>query len=213
MPGLFIFFILTVMKKVCIVLIVAASLAGCGGEAKKKVMVLGRGELTATGTTIIMKEGPGHAEQVIEVDKGATELTVDVGGGSKSIKIPGDQGYYVLNLKKDTIVGSKQEIGADLSRGGVISQESLQGMIDSMQQLTVGANIKEGKTLIVFPMEAKKVSSNDDARVFGPFTGIPSTMDAGKDGKAPDIFKLFTNTQMRERIANFKKATVNLEQK
>jgi hypothetical protein len=199
------------MKKTCAILFLSASLASCGKEATKKLLVLGRGELTANGTSVVMKDGAGHIEKIMEVDKDVNELSIDVGSGAKSIKVPTEEGYYVLNLKKDTVISSKQDIGADLSRNTVISQESLQGMIDSMQQLITGSNLQEGKTVLIAPQQVKKIASKPSAQVFGPFTGIPSSIDAGDDGKAPDIYKLFTNTQLRERIANYKKATVNLE--
>lgn len=199
------------MKKTFAILLLSASIVGCGKEATKKILVLGRGELTANGTSVVMKDGAGHIEKLMEVDKNVNELSVDVGSGAKSIKVPTEEGYFVLNLKKDTIISSKQDLGADLNRNAVISQESLQGMIDSMQQLVAGANLQEGKTVLIAPQEVKKITSKSTAQVFGPFTGIPSSIDADADGKAPELYKLFTNTQLRERIANYKKATVNLE--
>jgi hypothetical protein len=46
-----------------------------------------------------------------------------------------------------------------------------------------------------------------DAKVFGPFTKIPATLDADKNGNAPEIYKFYTNTEMRQLINNFKKMT------
>jgi hypothetical protein len=53
-----------------------------------------------------------------------------------------------------------------------------------------------------------KVSANKKAKVFGPFTKIPGSLDADENGKAPEVFKFYTTTEMRELIANLKKQTI-----
>lgn len=198
------------MRRILSILIVSAALVSCGGkEGGKKLLIMGRGAITANGTDITLKEGAGHAEQEIDLEDKVTDLSVDAGEGKKTMKIPAETGYYILNLKKDTLVGSLQKLGKDLSRADVITQEELKRTIDSLQQLTTGANVKAGGiNSFILPNEIKKVSSNVDARVYGPFTGIPASIDPGKDGKDPELYKFYTNTQLRERIATLKKATI-----
>jgi hypothetical protein len=60
---------------------------------------------------------------------------------------------------------------------------------------------------MILPNKPTKISDNPDAKVFGPFTKIPGTLEADKNGKAPEIYKFYTNTEMRDLIANFKKMT------
>ena len=57
------------------------------------------------------------------------------------------------------------------------------------------------------PNQLVKISDNTDAKVFGPFTKIPGTIEADKDGKAPEIYKFYTNTELRELIEKLKTMT------
>jgi hypothetical protein len=197
------------LKQMFSVLLVSVFFVSCGGNTiERKVLVMGRGEIQANGTNVVLKEGAGHAEQTIDLEGDATELAVETGSGKTNIKVPAGEGYYILNLKKDTLIGSRQLLGSDLNRKGVMTQEELRATIDSLERLTTGANIKEGGlTSIIYPNELKKISSDGDARVYGPFNNIPGAIEPGKDGKEPELYKFYTNTQMRERVTNLKKAT------
>ena len=88
-------------------------------------------------------------------------------------------------------------------------QEELKGIIDSLNLLTTGANVKpENHNYMVLPNKAAKISANPKAKVYGPFTKIPGTLDADEDGKAPEIYKFYTINELREVIANLKKQTI-----
>ena len=185
------------------------ALSACGGEATtKKLLVLGRGEIKVTGNDITMNDKSGYAEKLVDVvgDK-AVSYNVNTPVGKTTVNVPEEAGFFILNLKTDTLVGSQQNIGNDLS-GRTVTQEELKVRIDSLVKLTSGANVSAGNhNYIVFPNELKKVSSNAEAKVFGPFTKIPGTLEADKDGKAPEIYKFYTNTEMRELIDKLKKMT------
>lgn len=165
---------------------------------------MGRGDITATGNDIAMKDGSGYAEQTVEVtgDK-AVSWNVETPAGKTTITIPEDKGFYILNLKTDTIVGAEQIMGRDLGTR-TISQEELKVKIDSLTKLTAGANVSSHNYFIL-PKQLIKISPNIEAKVFGPFNKIPSTLEADKNGNAPELYKFYTNTEMRELIANLKK--------
>ncbi len=170
---------------------------------------MGRGAITANGNDITMKDGSGYAEEMAEVsgDK-AADWNVTTAAGKTTINIPAEKGFYILNLRNDTIVGSQQIFGTDISSSRTITQEELKGKIDSLTKLTTGANISpNGHNYMILPNQLKKISDNSDSKVFGPFTKIPGTLEADKNGKAPEIYKFYTNNEMRDLIANFKKMT------
>lgn len=168
---------------------------------------MGRGEIVTNENSITMKEGSGYAEKTIDVKDETGELAVETSEGKKAIKVPADNGFYILNLKTDTIVGSLQNFGKDLSSSKVMTQEELKVKIDSLQQLTKGANIVNGRNYFIKPNELGKVSSNVDALVFGPFQKIPGSINK-EEGKTPEIYKFYTNTEVRELIANLKKLSI-----
>lgn len=192
-----------------IVLFGIVTLFGCNSTELKKVLIMGRGAIAANGNDITMKEGSGYSEETVEVsgDK-AVSWSVTTPTGKTTVDIPGEKGFYVLNLKTDTIVGSQQIFGKDLSSSHTITQEELKMKIDSLSKLTAGANVSPGHNYFILPNQVVKISSNTEAKIFGPFTKIPGTLDADKNGKAPEIYKFYTNSEMRELIANLKKMTL-----
>lgn len=180
----------------------------CSSPVTKKVLIVGRGKITANEKEVTMTDGSGYTEERIELhgDK-PTDLSVTTPTGKTTINVPGDAGFYILSLRSDTIVGSEQNMGKDLG-GRTISQEELKVKIDSLTKLTTGANVSAaGHNYFILPNQLAKVSSNMEAEVFGPFTKIPGSIEADKDGKAPEIYKFYTNGEMRELIANLKKMT------
>lgn len=183
------------------------ALSACNSPVTKKVLIFGKGGITANGNDITMKDGSGSVEETVELrgEEGAT-WNVQTPSGKTSIEIPKEPGFYVLNLKADTLVGSQQIIGKDISSNRTITQEELKVKIDSLTKLTTGANVSStAHTFFITPNKLEKISENVEAKVFGPFNKIPATLEANKDGKAPELYKLYTNKEMRELIDNFKK--------
>jgi hypothetical protein len=181
----------------------------CSSPVTKKVLVVGRGKITATGNDIKMNDDLATAEETVEVhgDK-PVSYNVTTPTGKTTIEIPVDKGFYILNLRSDTLVGSLQVMGKDLG-GRTISQEELKTKIDSLNKLTTGANVSPANhNFFILPNQLSKVTSNMDAKVFGPFNKIPSTIEADQNGKAPEIYKFYSNNELRQLIANLKKLTI-----
>ncbi|HLL42687.1 MAG TPA: hypothetical protein VK369_06085 [Segetibacter sp.] len=185
------------------------TLLACSSSPSKKVLIMGRGAITTNGNEITMKEGSGYSEETVEVSgEKAISWNVTTPAGKTTINIPEEKGFYVLNLKTDTIVGSQQILGKDLSSGRTMTQEELKIKIDSLTKLTTGSNVSPGgPNYIILPNQVVKISSNTEAKIFGPFTKIPGTLEAGKDGKTPELYKFYTNSEMRGLIASLKKMT------
>lgn len=185
-----------------ITLIVSGLIVSCSNGPSKKVIIIGKGEIVVNENSITMKDKSGYAEQIMELS-GNKEivLNIETPKEKSTVTIPVDAGVFILNLRADTLAGSKQNFGKDLNNREVISQEKIKLIIDSLQNLTVGKNVNaEGNNFMILPNQFTKISSNINAKVFGPFTKIPSTLEADKDGNAPELYKFYTNTEVRDLI-------------
>jgi hypothetical protein len=179
----------------------------CAPKQNKKVMILSKGDITAEGANVTIKGSSGSADKTIDL---ADEKTLEVStpDGKKSVNVPAEDGFYILNLRTDTIVGAEQNLKNDLG-GGTITQEMLKGKIDSLGKLTAGANVSaQNHNYLIAPGEIKKISASKSAKVFGPFTKVSSSIEADENGKAPEIYKFYTNGEVRELIEKFKKMTI-----
>lgn len=197
------------MKKISLILLCAVTVfASCESGNKKKVLVMGKGTLTARENNITLKEGSGYAETMMELsDSKETTLTIE-GSGQKNVTVPAEEGFYILNLRNDTVVGARQNIGTDLSSSKVITQEELKLKIDSLVKLTTGANVSAGGSNFMLPPgSVTKVSGNPNARIYGPFTKIPGSLKPDPDGKELELFKFYTNNEMRELIEKLRAQT------
>lgn len=194
-------------KYIFIILAAGAIFSACNGTANKKVLIMGRGAIATSGNDITIKDGSGYTEETVDVSGGkATTWNVTTPSGKTTVNIPEEKGFYILNTKTDTIVGSRQIFGKDISSNQTMTQEELKIKIDSLIKLTAGANISSaGNNYFVLPNELKKITDNTEAKIFGPFSKIPGTLESDKNGKAPEIYKFYTNSEMRDLIAHLKK--------
>lgn len=197
------------MKKSLFGLLPLALLAACGGGSEKKVLVMVKGSLTVTENTINVKEGTGYSEkEIVLKDSKPTTLTAKTADDkTTTIDVPAEPGYYILSLRSDTVVGSYQQAGTESAGGQVISQESLKQKIDSLDQLTKGANVSAAnRNYLISPNQLLKVTSNTDARIFGPFRRIPAAgIEPPADGKELEIYKFSTNNEVRETMEKLRK--------
>jgi hypothetical protein len=190
------------MKKLTVAFILMASvflITACS-ESKpgKKVLVMASGDITVSENNVTLEEGTTHNEKEMNVT--GDQITVKTAGGSVNIPVTA-AGLYILNLKKDTIVGSYQRVGTDNSQE-VISLENLQKRIDSLNQLMKGTNVSEAnRNFCIAPQQAVKISDNTNAQVIGPYLRMPGSFEPGKEH---EIYKFYTNKEMQEIVDKLK---------
>ncbi len=176
-----------------------ASLAACS-RVTKKVVIMSSGQVTVDNKNIKLEPGMQHNEQTVDFNgNGRVVLNIQTTDGTDTIGIE-DNGLYILNLKlQDTLVGEALNYGAASARTRV-SDEELTHLIDSTRKLILGMGASdETKTYFILPHTIKKISTDLDAIVVGPFEGIPYQVDK-KNGKIPEVYKLFTNKQQRATL-------------
>ncbi len=182
---------LLLMKKLLIISCAVLTLASCGSKPTK-VIVMASGKITAEGNTVNFEPGTTHNEVVVQ-DPGES-IVVKTEGSDKSFPIAGP-GTYILNLKKDTIAGSYQQVGKDVS-SEVISQEALAQKVDSLYRLMAGTNVSAAaRNYNIKPGELVKITDNGNAQVVGPFMRMPASFEGGKE---LEIYKFYTNKELRE---------------
>ena len=184
-------------------LTVMVCLTACKGH-EKKILVYASGNIKVDDTKqhITVAEGTTHHEQELDFTSGdPVNLDITYPQGKLTLSATED-GLYIANCKPDTVVGSMQHVGAEGGEGR-ITQDALKQKLDSLQKLVLGQNVSEaGHNYFIPPGKIVKLSSNAKGKVFGPFTTIPSSFDAGS---VPEIYKFYSMKEMREIIGNFQK--------
>jgi hypothetical protein len=172
-------------------------LSSCG---HKKIWVYASSKIQVDESqkNITVTEGTTHNEQALEFG-GSSPVTLQVQSPAGKFSIEAtENGLYIANLQKDTLVGSYQHIGADNGKI-VYTPELIQHAVDSLQKLIEGKNISEAnKNYFIPPGKIGRISANTDARIFGPYTTVPSGFDAST---VPELYKFYTNNEVREIIA------------
>jgi hypothetical protein len=186
-------------------LFVVVLFAACKGH-EKKVLVYASDKITVDDSkqriTIASGDGTTHHEQELDFTTGdPVTLNVESPQGKYTVTIP-DDGLYIANLKSDTVVGSRQHVGAE---GGEarITQDLLKQKVDSLEKLMQGQNISEAnQNYFIAPGKAVKIGNETTAKVFGPFTTVASSFDAGS---VPAIYKFYSMKEMREIVGKLDK--------
>ena len=167
--------------------------------SSKKVLIMSNGKVTVNENTITLQQGGTHTETSVVPDGDSLIVVSPSGTSGYAVK---ENGLYILNLKKDTLVGSYQRTGTDNSQQ-VISQENLVVRIDSLQQLMVGKNATEAsRNYTIFPLSVARITTNVDAQVVGPFLKMPGSFDASREH---EVYKFYTNKEMAEIVDKLKK--------
>lgn len=196
------------MKKIIGLLpLIALLLNACSGGAGtgKKLVVISSGKFTIDKKLIVFEPGNQHNEQELKFnEKEKVTITVKSTDGEKIFDITED-GTWLLNLKKDTVVGGLVNYG-DGGTPASISGEELNRIIDSTKQLMLGENTSfEKKNFNLAPNTIKKISNDFGANILSPYKLIPAKIELDKDGKAPEFYKFFTNSQKREALEDMLK--------
>lgn len=179
------------MKQILTCLIALLILASCS-KPGTKVLVMASGKVAVEGNVVTLDPGTTHNEVTFETSE--KSITVKGAGNEQQIEIPSN-GYFILNLKKDTLVGSYQKTGTE-STQEVITQESLAIRIDSLHQLMQGTNVSaEKRNFNIPPNKLVKITDNLEADIIGPYLRVPGSFEAGKEY---EIYKFYTNKEVRE---------------
>jgi hypothetical protein len=175
------------------------SLAACKGHQKKVIVYAGSDiQVDNTKTNITVGEGSSLRQQDLDFSGGdPVTLNAQTPSGKVSLEVAED-GLYIANLKNDTIIGSYQRTGTEAGDSR-ITQEMLKQKYDSVQKLVRGENVSAAnRNFFILPNHIQKVSANAAAKVFGPYTTIPSAFDASQ---TPEIYKFYSVKELHDVIS------------
>ncbi|MFL9481514.1 hypothetical protein ACI6Q2_01970 [Chitinophagaceae bacterium LWZ2-11] len=196
------------MKKLTFGIAACILLASCSSNPKK-ILVFAKGGSTINqeSKTITLKDGSGQEEKTLDYNT-ADKVTISVkdNSGATSIEIP-ENGYYILNAKSDTLIGSYQKYTDPKLTQNVKTQESLKMDIDSLQQLVEGKNVSAAnRNFFVLPKTAVKITDNVNAIVVGPFHQMTSVEKEGD--KVPEVYRFWSVKEIRQTIDKLTLLTV-----
>lgn len=191
------------MKPISLIVIAAILFTACGGGGGKKVLVMASGKFDVNGNTITLKPGTSHTESSFVPT--ADVISVVSPSGTQDFEVK-ENGYYLLNLKKDTVSGAYQKIGLEGDAAPpAITQENLKFRIDSLYQLMINYNVADSnKQYNIPPFTIKKFTTNTEAEVFGPYTPVPPTFNPALEH---EVYKFYTNKEIWDLILKLHKMT------
>jgi hypothetical protein len=201
--------IFILMKQVFFCLLVTTILLGCsGGSNLKRVLVFSRGTATIDkdAKTITVTSGTSSEEQTVDFDtKDKVTLQINSQAGKATVDLD-SPGYYVINTKPDTIVGSYQLYGAPPTETKTYTQDFLKQQLDSLQKLIKDSNVTAAnRNYFILPNHAVKVTDNTDAFIVGPFHKMTSIQQEGN--KEPEVYRFYMVSEIRETIDHLKQVT------
>jgi hypothetical protein len=174
-------------------------LAACTSHSKK-ILVYASSDIQVDNSqqNITVTDGTTHQEKELEFNGSApVTLNVQTPAGKFNLEAKED-GLYIANLKTDTVVGSFQHVGTGAGEAR-ITQDQLSQRIDSLQKLILGQNQSvANRNYFIPPNKISKITTATNAKIFGPYTSIPGSFDAGS---VPELYKFYTNKEVREIIA------------
>ncbi|HEV3327361.1 MAG TPA: hypothetical protein VG052_17215 [Puia sp.] len=188
-----------------LLLLTVVGFTACKGH-EKKILVYASSDIQVDNTKqhITVTDGGPHHEQELDFS-GSDPVTLDAQTPLGKVSVSAaEDGLYILNLKSDTVIGSFQHVGADNGQPR-ITQDAAKQKLDSLQKLVQDQNVSDAnRNYFIAPGKMVKISSNPQAKVFGPFTTIPGSFDAGS---VPEIYKFYSINEVREIIDNLQKMT------
>ncbi len=188
------------MKKSIVLLLSAAFLFSSCTSHVKKILVYSNSPIRVDESqkNIVINDKEGTTQQEKELSfsgSGPVKLNIQDPNGKYTLEATED-GYYIANLKTDTVVGSMLHVGEVAQTR--LTQDQLKENLDSLNKLVRNENVSAAnKNYFIAPGKIVKLSENTRAKVFGPFTPVPSSFDAGS---VPEIYKFYNLSEMREII-------------
>lgn len=184
----------------CLSLIVV--LASCS-KSQKRVLIVSQGaSLVDSDKRQITAAGSGHEEkEVMLYDEGKIDYEITSQAGTAKVSFDGD-GIFILNLKKDTIVGSASAYTNPKDSVTQVGREKLMANIDSLQQILDGKVSAEKKTFYILPNHAVKITGNMDAQVVMPYHQMTSI--SVKEGTTPEVYRFYLISETRATLEKLK---------
>ncbi|TDO26379.1 hypothetical protein [Sediminibacterium goheungense] len=181
-------------------------LTSCSSD-QKRVVVFSKGsvDINTDTKTIKATDGAGHEDKTVDFVGKTVELTLNTPSGDAKVTLT-ENGYYIVNVKNDTIIGSQVNYSDPQLSNQVITQEALRVKIDSLHNLVNNKNVgKATRNFYILPNSAVHLTDNFDAIVVGPFHQMRSA--ESKDGKAPEVYRFYSIKEIRETIAKLEGMT------
>jgi hypothetical protein len=187
------------MKKHFAFLVSATLLFTACTTHNKKILLYANSDIQVDEAqkNIVVKEGTTHQEKELNfTGSDPVVLNIQAPSGKYTLEAKED-GYYIANLKADTVVGSLQHVGTTAQTR--MTQDQLKFNLDSLNKLIRGENVSAAShNYFIPPGRIVKLTSYSKARVFGPFTSIPASFDAGS---VPEVYKFYNLSEVRDIIS------------
>ena len=187
------------MKNPHRLLLSALLFLGACSSHQKKVLLYANSKIQVDESqkNITVTDGTTQVEQELDFNSGdPVVLNITGPNGKYTLEVKED-GLFLANLKKDTVVGSMQHTGE--SRHTRITQQELQLQLDSLNKLVKGENISAAaKNYFIPPGQIVKISNVTNAKIFGPYQPVPSAFDASS---VSEIYKFYSLSEEKEIIA------------
>jgi hypothetical protein len=184
-------------KKSWLLLSVVLVLGACKSH-QKKILIYANSDIQvdASQKNISVTEGNTQVEKELDFTS-ADPVVLNISGPQGHFTLEANEdGFWLANLKKDTVVGSLQHTG--ITANTRITQEELNHRLDSLNQLVKGTNVTAlAKNYFIAPGKIDKISDNTNIKIFGPFTSIPHDFDAGT---VSEIYKFYNVSEVNTII-------------
>ncbi len=188
------------MKKSTVLLLSAAFLFSACTSHVKKILVYSNSpiQVDESQKNIVINDKEGTTQQEKELSfSGSGPVTLNIQDPNRKYTLEAtEDGYYIANLKSDTVVGSMLHVGEVAQTR--LTQDQLKANLDSLNKLVRDENVSAAnKNYLIAPGKMVKLTENTRAKVFGPFTPVPSSFDAGS---VPEIYKFYNISEVWEII-------------
>jgi hypothetical protein len=166
---------------------------------EKKILVYANSQIQVDESqkNITVTDGNTQVEKELIFNSGSPVVLNITAPEGKYVLEAAEDGCYLANLKKDTVVGSLQHTG--VVKQNRITQEQLKLQLDSLTKLVAGTNISPAaKNFFIAPGKMVKISEFTNVQVFGPFAQIPNDFDPSS---AAEVFKFFNVSEVNKIIS------------
>jgi hypothetical protein len=173
-------------------------LSACSSH-QKKILIYANSDIQVDESqkNITVTDGNTQVEKELLFNTGdPVVLTINGPGGKYTLEAR-ENGFYLANLKKDTVIGSLQHMGT--SKQTRITQEQLKIQLDSLHKLVADSNVSAASNnYFIIPEKMERISSFTNVKVFSPFAQIPNDFDASGFS---EVYKFFNISEVNKIIS------------